>query len=190
MELSPNWERKRKGDFVARRKIAVLGSGGWGTAIAILLSENGHHVTLWSYFQEEAERLAALRENKDFLPGVQLPADILCTNDMEKAVNGSDVVVCASPSHAVRATMKSFAPFYKSNTLLVNISKGLEENSLMRMSQVITDEIPNAKVVVLSGPSHAEEVSRGIPTANVAASDDVNAAQELHEIFMCPTFRV
>ncbi len=171
-------------------KIAVIGSGGWGTAIAILLSSRGHDVYLWSWIQEETDRLARDRENKEFLPGVKFPDSICCTHDMGECTDGAELIITAAPSPATRTTAKQLAPHVKEGQNLINISKGLEEKTLMRLSQVYKEEIPQANISVMSGPSHAEEVSRGLPTTNVVASDDLETAEFIQDIFMGDMFRV
>lgn len=171
-------------------KIAVIGSGSWGTAMSILLANNGHDISLWSWLKEESERIARDRENKEFLSGVSLPDSISCTSDMQTAVENAELIVTASPSVATRNVAKTLSPFVKENTLLVNISKGLEEASLLRLSQVYREEIPQAKIAVLSGPSHAEEVSRKLPTTNVIAAEDINTAKMIQDVFMNDVFRV
>lgn len=172
------------------KQIAVIGSGGWGTAIASLLARNGHRVTLWSYLQSESEALAKDKENKQFLPGVMLPDSISYTTSLEEAAQDAEVIVMVTPSRAVSATAKALAPFVKEGTIVVSASKGLEQESQKRLSQVIAEAMPQAKVAVMSGPSHAEEVGRELPTTNVIASDDIMVSQFLQDIFMCETFRV
>lgn len=171
-------------------KIAVIGSGGWGTAIAILLSSRGHNVYLWSWIQEETDRLKKDRENKEFLPGVKFPAGIYCSHDIQECVDGAELIVTAAPSPATRTTAKQLAPYVKDGQKIVNISKGLEEETLLRLSQVYKEEIPQADISVMSGPSHAEEVSRGLPTTNVIASENVETAKAIQDIFMSDMFRV
>lgn len=172
-----------------KRKIAVIGSGGWGTAISVLLSGLGHSVTLWSWQQAESERLAQDRENKEFLPGIPLGDGIACTHDIS-CVKGKDLVVLAPPSKSMRGTAHAMAPYLDVGTVVVILSKGLEEGSHQTLSQVVAEELPGARIVVMSGPSHAEEVARGIPTANVAASDDEAAAKYVQDTCMCPNFRI
>lgn len=170
--------------------ISVIGSGGWGTAIALLLSSNGHKVCLWSYLKEESERLEADRENKEFLPGVPFgDADFVFTNDIEEAAAFGEIIVSAVPSKAVRTTAKSLGKFADGKTV-VNISKGIDEEKLCRISEVFEEYLPNSTIAVLSGPSHAEEVARKIPTTNVLACKDADTARVLQNIFMAPTFRV
>lgn len=171
-------------------KIAVIGSGGWGTAVAILLANNGHKVYLWSWIQEETDRLNRDRENKEFLAGVKLPDSVVCTHDMGECVHDAALIVTAAPSPATRTTAKQLSKHVKSGQRIVNISKGLEESSLMRLSEVYKSEIPQAEISVMSGPSHAEEVSRGLPTTDVVASENMETAKFIQDIFMNDNFRV
>ncbi len=170
-------------------RISVIGSGGWGTALAVLLNKKGHEVTLWSWCKEESDVLMSEKENKAFLPGIALPEDIIYTCDLEKAVTWSELVVTVLPSHRLRAYAKEMAPFI-GDRIIVNCTKGLEPESLKTMAECIEEEIKDAKVVVLSGPSHAEEVARFIPTTVVAASKDMALAEKVQDIFMCESFRV
>lgn len=171
-------------------KISVIGSGSWGTAIAILLSSRGHDVYLWSWIQEETDRLAHDGENKEFLPGVKFPDTIHCTHDMGECTDGAELIITAAPSPATRTTAKQLAPHVKEGQKIVNISKGMEEGTLLRLSQVYKQEVPQADVSVMSGPSHAEEVSRGLPTTNVVASESIETAKFIQDIFMGDMFRV
>ncbi len=170
-------------------KVAILGSGGWGTALAVMCSACGHDVSLWSPFQSELDTIKHDGENKKLLPGVVVPETINLTTDAA-VVKGADVVVFAVPSFAVRETAKRIAGLVTPEQIVVNVAKGLEEDSLKRLSQVIAEELPVQKIVVLSGPSHAEEVSRGIPTAIVAASASKEAANKVQDTFMGPNFRI
>ncbi len=172
------------------KRIAVIGSGGWGTAIASLLADCGHEVTLWSYFKEESEALAKDKENKKFLPGVILPDSVNYTASLEEAAEGAEILVMVTPSQAISATAKALSPFVKEGTIIVNASKGLEQETQKRLSVVIKEAIPQAKVAVMSGPSHAEEVGRKLPTTNVIACDDMSVSEALQEVFMRDTFRV
>ena len=170
-------------------KITVLGSGGWGTALALLLLENGHDVTLWSYTEEESRVLRETRENP-MLKGVPLPAELKLTTDMA-AVKGCGVVVLATPSFAVRATAAKLRALADPGTVLVSVSKGIEKDTSLRLSQVIRQEVGEAcPVVVLSGPSHAEEVGRHVPTAVVSASAGPATARLVQDLFMNDRFRV
>lgn len=171
-------------------KIAVIGSGGWGTAVAILLAKKGYDVWLWSWIQEETDRLNRDRENIEFLPGVKFPDNIICSHNTEACVSGADLVVTAAPSPATRATAKNLAPYISKGQKILNISKGLEEGTLLRLSEVYKEEIPQADISVMSGPSHAEEVSRGLPTTNVAASNNKETAEFIQDVFMSEMFRV
>ncbi len=171
-------------------KIAVIGSGGWGTAVSLLLAGKGYDVYLWSWIQEETDRLNRDRENREFLPGVTFPKNIICSHDMRECVNDAKLIVTAVPSPATRTTAKQLSQFVTNGQKLVNISKGLEEKTLMRLSEVYAQEIPQARIAVMSGPSHAEEVSRKLPTTNVVASNDKKLAAEIQSIFMDETFRV
>ena len=171
-------------------KIAVIGSGGWGTAIAILLSSRGHNVYLWSWIQEETDRLKKDRENKEFLPGVKFPDTIYCSHDMAECTDGAELIITAAPSPATRTTAKQLSPHVKEGQKIVNISKGLEEGTLLRLSQVYKEEIPQADISVMSGPSHAEEVARKVPTTVVTASDDREVSYYIQNTLSNDTFRV
>ena len=171
-------------------KVSVIGAGSWGTALAILLEKNGHEVTLWSHREEEAKELAKSREHKSKLPGVQIPERIEITGNLESALREKDVLVFAVPSVAVRSTAKKVAPYVKEGQLIVNVAKGIEETTLMTLTDIIEEEIPGAKGCVLSGPSHAEEVSRGLPTTCVVGAKDKETAEFLQNVFMSPVFRV
>lgn len=170
-------------------KISVIGSGGWGTALAILLNSKKHDVTLWSWQESECETLKRDRENKAFLPGVAIPDGIRFTSDLKGAVSGAEAVVTVLPSHRMRVYAKEMAPYAKGK-LIINCTKGLEPETLKTMTECIEEEIPGAAVAALSGPSHAEEVARFIPTAVVAASKEMAVAEMVQDIFMCETFRV
>ncbi len=170
-------------------KITVLGSGAWGTALAMLLLENGNDVTLWSYTEEESRVLRETHENP-MLKGVRLPPELKYSTDMA-CVKGCGLVVMATPSFAVRTTAAKLKQLADPGTILVSVSKGIEKDSSLRLSQVIEEELQgHCPVVVLSGPSHAEEVGRRIPTGVVAAADDLKIAQQVQDIFMNQRFRV
>ena len=170
-------------------KITVLGSGAWGTALAILLHNNGHQVTLWSFLPQETETLRTTHENP-MLKGVTLPEGIAFTNDFD-SVGESGLVVFATPSFAVRQTARKAAPFLKAGTIVVSVTKGIEAETGLRMTEVVRQEIGDGcKVVALSGPSHAEEVGRQVPTGVVAACEDLAVAAQVQDVFMSPVFRV
>lgn len=169
--------------------ICILGSGGWGTAIAMLLLENGHKVKLWSFTQEECDTISASRENTRCLPGIKIPDKIELTADINACCN-QDVIVIATPSHGVRGVAKRISGIVPENQIILNISKGIEEETYMTMSQVLKQELTHCRIAVMSGPSHAEEVSRGIPTTNVVASDDREVTEYIQDNFMTPNFRI
>ena len=168
-------------------EIAVVGSGGWGTALAMLLHENRHEVTLVSYSEEESANLRNTLINP-FLPGVTLPEDIRYTAD-PASVSECTLVVVVPPSFAIRSTAEKIAPFLRPDVILVSATKGIEPDTGKRMSEIVA-EVTGKKVVVLSGPSHAEEVSRGVPTGVVAACEDRLLAEIVQEVFMNDHFRV
>ena len=170
-------------------KISIIGSGGWGTAIAIMLSENGHDVVLWSYLQEECNDLMKYKEHKLLLPGVAIPGSIKHTCNLKDCVD-SDIIVCATPSYAARPVMKQLTPYVKNGQIILNISKGLEDESLLTLSAVLREELPNCDISVMSGPSHAEEVAKKIPTTNVVASANEKTAGYIQDVFMNPFFRI
>ena len=170
--------------------ISVIGSGGWGTAVAIMLANKGYDIKLWSWIQEETDRLNRDRENKEFLPGVKLPDNILCTHDIALCAENADLIITAAPSPATRTTAKTLAPHVKAGQKIINISKGLENHSLKRLSEVYAEEIPQADISVMSGPSHAEEVSRNIPTTNVVASKTHETARFIQDVLMGDNFRI
>lgn len=172
------------------KKIGVIGAGSWGTALAWLLANNGHEVTLWSVMEDEVKMLNEKREHISKLPGVKLQDTISITTDLEAAMKGKDVLVLAVPSPFTRSTSRMMQPFAAEGQLIVNVAKGVEETTLMTLSEIIEEEIPQACVAVLSGPSHAEEVGKGLPTTCVIGAKDRETAEYLQEIFMSPVFRV
>lgn len=171
-------------------KVSIIGAGSWGVSLAVLLSSNGHEVCIWSLFQEEIDLLIKHREHKDKLPGIKIPDTVQFTSDIEECLKDNDYIVVVVPSQTVRATSKLLAPYVSEDDIIVMCSKGLEEKTGLRLSQVVLSEIPEAKIVALYGPSHAEEVAMGVPTTVVAASEDIEAAMKVQDIFMSPVFRV
>ena len=170
-------------------KISVLGSGGWGTALALLLTENGHRVTLWSYKEEESRVLRETGENP-MLRGVPLPESLICTSDLG-CVRDAGAVVLATPSFAVRVTARQIAPLLKPGTIIISVSKGIEKDSSLTLTQVIEEELGGKfPVAALSGPSHAEEVGRHQPTVVVSASRSQETAETVQDLFMNERFRV
>ena len=170
--------------------VGIMGAGSWGTALALLLHKNGHQVTVWSISEEEVEMLSTKREHESKLPGVRIPDDMEFTSDLAKAVKDKDFIVMAVPSPFTRSTAKSMSPYIPEGQIIVDVAKGIEEDTLMTLSQQIEQEIPQADVAVLSGPSHAEEVGRGIPTSVVIGAKTKKTAEYLQSMFMNEVFRV
>lgn len=171
-------------------KIGVLGAGSWGIALSVLLHNNGHEITVWSIMQDEVDMLTKEREHKSKLPGVKLADDIKFTSNLEDAIKGKDLLILAVPSPFVRKTAHDMKPYVTDGQIIVNVAKGIEETTLMTLSQQIEEEIPQANVTVLSGPSHAEEVGRGIPTTIVVGAKKKETADYLQNVFMSDVFRV
>ncbi len=174
-------------------RISVLGAGSWGTTLAILLHYNGHDVTLWEYKKDYHKVLLKQRENKIYLPGVKIPKEIKISNSLKESSENQHMIVLAIPSQYLREVIRKIKNFNYKNTTFVSVAKGIERNTLMTVSQMIKDEIPNLpeeNIGVLSGPSHAEEVSKRIPTAVVAASNSRRTAEEIQSAFITSYFRV
>lgn len=174
-------------------RISVLGAGSWGTTLAVLLQLNGHDVTLWEFKKSYAKTLKKSRLNKLFLPGIKIPGEIEITSDLTDAVTNQHMVVIAVPTQFIRSVIKKINKMDFSDITFVSVSKGIEKGTLMTVSQIIHDEIPNLKdfnVGVLSGPSHAEEVSKKIPTTVSCASNDEETAKQIQVAFSTPYFRV
>ena len=171
-------------------KVSVIGAGSWGTALAVVLQKNGHSVTVWSILEEEVKMLSEKREHVDKLPGVKLAENIVFTTDLKKAAEGMDMIVLAVPSPFIRSTSANMKPYVTKGQLIVNVAKGIEENTLMTLPDIIQEEIPQAEVAVLSGPSHAEEVGIGLPTTVVAGAKRRSAAEYVQSLFMNESFRV
>ena len=170
--------------------IGIIGAGSWGIALSVLLNNNGHNITIWSALEDEIEMLDKEREHKSKLPGVKLSDEMIFTTNLEKAIKDKDILVLAVPSSFTRTTANKMKTFVSDKQIIVNVAKGIEESTLMTLSQVIEDEIPQADVAVLSGPSHAEEVGRGIPTTIVVGATSRNTAEYIQNIFMSDVFRV
>ncbi len=171
-------------------KVCVLGAGSWGSALALVLAKKGYEVGLWTLSEEQANMIDRSRENIDYLPGVIFPNNIKVTTSLEVAIENSEIIVLAVPSQAIRSVCKQIKPFVKDNQILVDVAKGLEKGTGKRLSEVCEEELPNNAYVTLSGPSHAEEVAKDIPTTVVAASENIEIAQKVQDIFMSPKFRV
>lgn len=171
-------------------KICVLGAGSWGTALALVVAKKGYNVSMWTLSEDQCQKVNNTRENTDYLPGVNIPQNIHITTDLEEAINDSSVIVLAVPSQAIRDICKKIKPYVNKKQILVDVAKGLEKRTGLRLSQVCETELPECKYVVLSGPSHAEEVSRDIPTTVVVASKELTTAEKIQDLFMSPKFRV
>ena len=171
-------------------KVCVIGLGSWGSALALTLCKNGYEVHMWTRNEAQANEINTTRENSRFLPGVIFPKEITISTDLESVIKDSKIVVLAVPSQAVRSVVKQIKPFVKEDQILVDVAKGLERETGLRLSQVVKEELPNNEYVTLSGPSHAEEVSRFMPTTLVAATPNLEIAEIVQDAFMNPQLRV
>ncbi|MEG2016883.1 MAG: NAD(P)H-dependent glycerol-3-phosphate dehydrogenase [Clostridium sp.] len=171
-------------------KVAFIGGGSFGTALAVLLAKKGEECTIWCHSQSSVDEINNKRENEKYLKGIKIPDSITAYGDLKEAVDGADVIVLSVPSKAIREVSKKVAPLLKGDEIVVTVAKGIEKHTLKRMSEIIEDEIKHHPIVVLSGPSHAEEVARDIPTTVTAASTDMEAAREIQKLFSNHTFRV
>jgi len=170
-------------------KATVIGDGGWGTALAMVLERNGHDVTVWGPFPEYLKEVRAAGENKTYLPGVSVPESLEWTANREEAVKGADLVVLVVPSRFYKPVVESFKSYLSPKTLIVSATKGLDEQTHERMSEV-AEQVLGRPVAVLSGPSHAEEVARGVPSAVAIAAADHTVAEQIQNFFVNDTFRV
>ena len=170
--------------------VAIIGAGSWGIALAKVLHTNGNKVTVWSIVEDEITMLKEKHEHVQKLPGVKLPEDMEFTTDLESAVSGKAYLILAVPSVFTRSTAKSMAPFVKEGQIIVCVAKGIEEETLMPLTDIVEQEIPQAEVAVMCGPSHAEEVGIGLPTAVVAGAKKRAVAEGIQDIFMNNVFRV
>ena len=170
--------------------VAIIGAGSWGIALAKVLHTNGNKVTVWSIVEDEITMLKEKHEHAQKLPGVKLPEDMEFTTDLESAVSGKAYLILAVPSVFTRSTAKSMAPFVKEGQIIVCVAKGIEEETLMPLTDIVEQEIPQAEVAVMCGPSHAEEVGIGLPTTVVAGAKKRAVAEEIQDIFMNNVFRV
>ena len=171
-------------------RIGILGAGSWGTALAILLHDNGHDVTVWSIHEKEVEMLNTTRRHESKLPGVEIPEGILFTTDMKETMSDKDVCVLAVPSPFIRSTCQKMKSYVRAGQIIVNVAKGIEESTLYTLTDIIEEEMPYADACVLSGPSHAEEVSRRLPTTCVVSARTRKTAEYLQSVFVSPVFRV
>lgn len=172
------------------KRVGLLGAGSWGTALAITLAKNGHDITLWSALESEVTLLQTHREHIERLPGIKLPENIVVTSDLEMACKDMDIIVFSVASPYVRNTAKQSASYIKDGQIVVNVAKGIEDNSLKTLSEILKEELPQAEITVLSGPSHAEEVSKGIPTTVVVGAEKKETADFIQETFMSQMLRV
>ena len=170
--------------------VAVIGAGSWGIALSKVLHSNGNQVTVWSIVEDEIAMLREKHEHLQKLPGVKLPEDMTFTTDLKAAVESGEYLILAVPSVFTRNTAKSMAPFVKNGQVIVCVAKGIEETTLMTLSDIVEQEIPQAEVAVMCGPSHAEEVGRGLPTTIVVGAHDRESALYVQNVFMSPVFRV
>ena len=170
--------------------IGMIGAGSWGIALTVLLHNNGHNVTVWSALEDEINMLNRDHEHKDKLPGVKLSEDLTFTTDLKSAMADKDLIVLAVPSPFTRSTSQKMKEYVNDGQIIVNVAKGIEDTTLMTLSQIIEQEIPNADVAVLSGPSHAEEVGREMPTTIVVGAKSQKTAEYIQNIFMSDVFRV
>ena len=173
-------------------KIGIIGAGSFGLALGVLLNNNGHKVTIWSRGPNEKEfnEVVKTRENKSKLPGVLIPKEVDFTKDIEKTVKENELIVLAVPSPGMRSTARMIKDFVTDGKIIVNVTKGIEADTLMTMSDIIETEIPNCRVCILSGPTHAEEVGRGMPTSIVAGAKEKSTAEFVQNVFMNESFRV
>ena len=171
-------------------KICVIGDGAWGTALAINALENKHDVVIWGAFPEYLDEIRKSRENKKFLPGVKLPDELEFEDDIEKAVAGSSIIICATPTQFLRSVLKKMAGNIARDVIIVNVAKGIELDSWLRISEIVEQELGKVNYVDLSGPSHAEEVARGVPTAVTAAGENIENARFVQQALMNNNFRI
>ncbi|WP_231688170.1 NAD(P)H-dependent glycerol-3-phosphate dehydrogenase [Bacillus sp. FJAT-18017] len=174
-------------------EIAVLGAGSWGTALAIVLADNGHNVKLWSHNPDQVQEINESRTNAKYLPGIEIPALIEAVSSISDALQGTDTVVLAVPTKAIREVVGKMKSVQNSPVTVVHVSKGIEPDSLLRISEMIQEEMPSESVkaiVVLSGPSHAEEVSLRHPTTVTVSSENMEEAERIQDLFINQNFRV
>jgi glycerol-3-phosphate dehydrogenase (NAD(P)+) len=171
-------------------KTAVIGAGSWGTALTLALAENCSQVDLWARRPELCYSVKETRENPDYLPGVKIPGHVNVTSDLEEAVWNKEALALVVPSHTVREIARQLSPYLKNNTIVISCAKGVEENTLQRMSEVLQEELPHCQAAVLSGPNHAEEVGRRVPTATVVSAKTRIVAEAVQDLFMTGFLRV
>lgn len=173
-----------------KRKITLLGGGSWGTALAKLLSENGHEVTVWLRDEEQCRILSTERVNKKYLPKVQIPENIVFTSNINEAAKNAEILLIVTPTQMIRRILKQISNEYKKDKIIINASKGIEIGTVCLVSDIVNEETTNCSFAVLSGPSHAEEVGLSLPTAITVACDNKEVAEEIQDAFMSTYFRV
>ncbi len=171
-------------------QITILGAGSWGTALAKLLSDNGSNVTVWLRDENQVKELSTTRINKKYLPNVKIPSNIIFTSDINKAVQEAEIILIVTPTQQIRNVLKQINEKYKTNKIIINASKGIEMGTLDRVSEIVKEETLNCIYAVLSGPSHAEEVGLGLPTALTVACENKDTAEKIQDLFMSSYFRV
>lgn len=170
-------------------KIAIIGAGSWGTTLAVLAAENGYHANLWVREKENVQSIAKERENKQYLPGIKIPKNVVAKNSIEETVSGVDLIINAVPAQFTRQIAKKYSEFIDCDVVL-NTAKGIELGTYKRMSEVLKEELGNVSVATLSGPNHAKEVSRKMPTATVIASENAKCLNGIKKVFHTNYFRV
>ncbi len=179
---------RERADYMAN--IGMIGAGSWGTALTFELTSKGHDVSVWTISQDEVDMINNEHQQRVKLPGVMLPERVHASTDLEKTIEGKDLLVLAVPSPFTRSTARAMAPFVQKDQLIVSVAKGIEENTLYTLTQIIRQEIPQCRTAVLCGPTHAEEVGKGLPTAIVAGAETEEIAKYVQDIFMSGVFRV
>ena len=172
------------------KRIGVLGGGSWGTALGILLANKGYDVYMWLRDEEQIMDINETRINNKYLPHITLPSNLKLTNDLEKVNFNKDAIVLSVGTHGIREVLSNCKSYIKKDQIIVNVSKGIENQSLLRISEIVKEIVPNSRYTVLSGPSHAEEVAKNMPTTVVSASESKEVAQYVQDLFITPSFRV
>ncbi|MGD9568451.1 MAG: NAD(P)H-dependent glycerol-3-phosphate dehydrogenase [Sedimentibacter sp.] len=173
-----------------KKRITLLGGGSWGTALAKLLSENGHKVTVWLRDEEQCKTLSTERVNKKYLPNVKIPENIVFISNINEAAKDAEILLIVTPTQMIRSILKQIKDEYKTNKIIINASKGIEKGTMCLVSDIVKEETNNCIFAALSGPSHAEEVGLSMPTAITIASDEKQVAEEIQDVFMTTYFRV
>lgn len=173
-----------------KQRIGILGGGSWGTALAIQLSKNNHEVEIWLRNEDAVNEIKKTRINNKYLPEIVIPDEIKLTNDISKVIENKNIIVLAVPTQVIRTTLENIKQYVKNDQIIVNVAKGIENNTLQRISEIVKEILPEVEYSILSGPSHAEEVAKNIPTTVIAAADKKEIAEYIQEIFMTPSFRI